>query len=140
MKWIVHNLAFKILSLILSVALWLFVRGELERGLWRRSEERMFPQVPISILSSPEGDLDIVLQPNNAKVVIEGYTGEIENVSEDDIILFVDVGNLFVDLGNLEKSEYELPIQHKIPTGLTLQKIDPPTLMATLKGKTARGD
>ncbi|HIE44263.1 MAG TPA: hypothetical protein EYP78_05665 [Candidatus Omnitrophica bacterium] len=133
MRWLINNWAFKILSLILSLVLWLYVSGELEQGLGRRTEEITFYDIPIGILSWHGEEFKVKIEPDKAKVIIEGDRGKIDGIVKEDIVLFVDLGNL------QEESYYELPIQFKLPQGLSeyinVSKIIPHTVIATIEKK-----
>ncbi len=128
MKWFINNLPFKILSVVMALILWLYVAGELERRLWLGTREVTIANIPIKILGLPEGEFKIEIKPSKANVVLYGYKSNIESVDRENIILFV-------DLGNLKSGTYELHIQNIIPKEFNISKIDPPTAIVTIKGK-----
>jgi YbbR domain-containing protein len=118
-KWLINNLPFKILSLILSMILWLYVAGELERGLWWRDREVTFINIPIKILDSKESEFKVDINPDKANIVLlYSYKSNLESIDREDIILFV-------DLGNLKSGTYELPVQNIPINDFTVKKIDP---------------
>ena len=128
MKRFINNWPFKILSLILSIILWLYVAGELERRLWLGTKEVTLNNIPIKILGLPGEEFKVEVKPNKTDIVLYGYKNIIENIDREDI-------TLFVDLGNFKSGTYELYIRYIIPKEFNISQIDPPTAMVTILEK-----
>ncbi len=82
MKWLINNWPFKILSLILSIILWLYVAGELERRLWLGTKEVTLNNIPIKILGLPEEEFKVEVKPNKANVVLYSYKSNVESINQ----------------------------------------------------------
>jgi YbbR domain-containing protein len=127
MRWLINNLPFKILSLVLSLILWLYVAGELERGLWWKNKKNTLKDVPIRVLVSQGNDFQVEISPEKADVVLSGYKN-LENLDRNDIVLYV-------DLGDLQLGSYELPVQSIEPKELTIDRIVPSIVQVNIKEK-----
>jgi len=128
MKRIVNNLPFKIISLILSLILWLYVTGELERGLWWKTKEVTFYEIPIRVMGLPEKEFNVDIKPDKANVVLYSYKRSIENITRDNIILFV-------NLTNLMSATYDMPIENIVPRDFYVSKIEPSKVIVTIQGE-----
>jgi len=128
MKRIVNNLLFKIISLVLSLVLWLYVTGELERGLWWKVKKVTFYEIPIRIMGLPEKGFNIEIKPDKANVVLSSYKRDIESINRDKIILFV-------NLSSLTPATYEVSIENIIPRDFNISKIDPPGVIVTIQSE-----
>jgi len=128
MKRIFNNLPFKILSLVLSLILWLYVTGELERGLWWRVKKVTFHEVPIRVMGLEEKGFDFEIKPEKADVVLSSYRRDVKTITGDDIILFV-------NLTNLVPATYEMPVEKIVPEGFNIDKIDPSKVIVTISDK-----
>lgn len=127
MRWLINNLPFKIFSLILSLILWLYVAGELERGLWWKNRRATLSHIPVKMLVASGYGFTVDISPEAADIVLSGY-GSVGNVESEDIVLYV-------DLGDLQAGTYELYIQSIAPKELNIEKIIPHVVKATVKEK-----
>ncbi len=125
MKRIINNLPFKIISLILSLVLWLYVSGELERGLWWKIKKVTFSEIPIKIMGLPKKEFNVNIKPDKADVVLYSSKRDIESVNRDDIILFV-------NLSSLTPATYELSVKNIIPKDFNISKIEPSVVVVTI--------
>lgn len=128
MKRFINNWPFKILSFVLSIILWLYVAGELERRLWLGTKEATFTNISIKTLGLPEEEFKVEIKPNKANIVLYSYKSNVESINREDIVLFV-------DLSNLKSGTYELYIQNIIPKEFNISKINPPAVIVTILGK-----
>ena len=126
MRWLINNWPFKIFSFILSIILWMYVAGELERGLWWKPREIKFRNIPVKILGAVENEFQVSMVPDKADVSLYNYKGDITGIKQDDI-------TLFVDLGNLKAGSYELYIQSIVPKDFSVNKIEPSVVKVTIK-------
>jgi YbbR domain-containing protein len=128
MKRLLNNWPFKILSLILSLILWLYVTGELERGLWWTNREVAFDDIPIKVMGLPGNEFKVDISPHKANVVLYSYKSNVENINSENV-------TLFVNLSNLKSGIYELYIQNIIPKEFNIGEITPSTVMVTIQEK-----
>ncbi|MDD5455215.1 MAG: hypothetical protein PHW62_06960 [Candidatus Ratteibacteria bacterium] len=130
MKRIANNLHFKIISLVLSLILWLYVTGELERGLLWKTKEVTFDDIPIRVMGLPAKEFNVDIKPDKANVVLYSYKRNAGNINRDDILLFV-------NLDNLLPATYELSIENIIPKDFDINKIEPARIIVTIFDKSA---
>jgi YbbR domain-containing protein len=115
-KWFLNNLGLKILALCLAAMLWLFVNAELtsKYKLVRKSVDH----IKISILRQGQkmviGDYDVSLDPEFIDLMIEGPKDNIEVLTPENIIAFVDITNI------KETGNYFLPVKVILPNYLRL--------------------
>lgn len=126
MKQLINNWPFKMLSVVLSLVLWLYVTGELERGLWWTAKEITFTNVPIKIMSSQKNDFNVEIKPDKAKVVLYSYKSDLSRINPEDI-------TLFVNLNDINSGTYELYIDNIIPEDFNIREIEPSTVMVTIQ-------
>ena len=126
MKQLLNNWPFKILSIVLSLVLWLYVTGELERGLWWTAKEITFTNIPIKIMSLPENDFTVKIKPDKAKVVLYSHKSDLSRIDPEDIILFV-------NLNDINSGTYEVYIQNIIPKDFNIREIEPSSAMVTIQ-------
>jgi YbbR domain-containing protein len=113
------------ISLILALVLWFYVAGELERGLWWKAKKVTFYEVPIRIMSLPDKEFNVNIEPDKANIVLSSYRSDIESITRDNIILFV-------NLTNFTPATYEVQIESIVPRDLTVVKIEPYRVLATI--------
>ncbi len=128
MKRIVNNLPFKIISLILSIVLWLYVAGEFKQGLWWRTKNITFYGIPIRIMGLPEKEFYVDVKPDKASAMLYSYKRDVESINRDNIILFV-------NLSNLVPATYELPIESITPRDFNISKIEPSKVIVAIHDK-----
>jgi hypothetical protein len=121
------------ISLILSLILWLYVTGELERGLWWKTKELTFYEIPIKVMGLPEKEFSLDIKPDKANVVLYSYKRNIENITRDDILLFVDLSNLMPVTYELSPTTYELSVKNMIPKDFNVSKIEPSRVIVTIQ-------
>lgn len=126
MKRIFNNLHFKTLSLALSIILWIYVTAEVERGLWWGIKKVTFREVPVRIMGLKEERFNIEIKPEKVSIVLSGYKGDVENVTRDDIVLFV-------NLTNLAPATYEMEVENIVPQNLNVNKIEPAKVTVTIR-------
>ena len=126
MKRFISNFPFKILALVLALILWLYVTGELEQGLWWQAERVTLTDVPIKILGLSDKEIEVKMEPTKTNVVLYSQTRDIESIDRDDITLFIDVSNL-------DAATYELQIQSMTPKDFNISRIEPPSVIITIR-------
>ncbi|MDP8261199.1 MAG: hypothetical protein P9M01_02505 [Candidatus Kappaea frigidicola] len=115
-KWFLNNLGLKILALCLAAMLWLFVNAELtsKYKLVRKPVDR----IKISILRQGQkiimGDYDVSLDPEFIDLIVEGPKDNIEILTSENIIAFVDITSI------KETGNYLLPVKVILPNYLRL--------------------
>lgn len=125
MRWFFNNLVFKMFAFVMALILWLYVGGELEDGL-RRREEITFSKLPIRILSPSGVKFYVEITPKKADIVLGGYNIKNRGLLREDILLFV-------DLGELPEGVYQLPLQYKIPKEVAVKRIVPSTIRVAIR-------
>lgn len=131
MKRMLNNLPFKVISLVLALVLWLYVTGELERGLWWKTKEVTFYEIPIKVMGLPEKEFSVDIKPDKANVVLYSYKRNVESITRDNIILFV-------NLTNLTSATYEMPIENIVPRDFYASKIEPSKVIVTIRGESMK--
>ena len=115
-KWFLNNLGLKILALCLAAMLWLFVNAELTSKY--KFVRKSVDNIKISILRQGQkmiiSDYDVSLEPEFVKLMVEGPKDNIEVLTSENIIAFVDLTSI------KETGNYFLPVKVILPNSLRL--------------------
>src|SRR5579884_2660591 len=110
--YVLHNFWWKLLSLLLAALTWLTIRTALIREQQLRQTpvtskgfERDFPDVPITVLTTPTNTSHFRLSPATAKVDVSGPAEQLQKLQKQDIHAYIDLS----DVG--DEKELRRPIQ-----------------------------
>lgn len=112
----------KLISLVLAVLIWLTVKSNL--GNTGGEATRRFPSRPILVLTDKAEHVAIVTNPGEASVTVRGPTALLNELSEQDI-------HVYVRLNDPRQVSGELPVHAHVPSGATVFSVIPVT--ATIK-------
>ena len=121
-SFILDHLWLKAISLILAVLIWLTVRADL--GSASAGATRTFSNRPILLLSDKAEHVALVANPAGATVTVRGPAALLNELSEQDI-------HVYVRLHDPRQVGGELPIHAHVPSGAAVILITPDT--ATIK-------
>lgn len=125
----------KLVSLALAVMIWSAVaaRGPADdrngAGLFStviNRESKTLTAVPITVLTAAEDSRGYLVTPAVVNVTISGETDAVRGVLIDEVEAYVNLTDL-VDASGLRKQ-----IRVRIPGGIRLEKMDPPTVEVTI--------
>ena len=121
-SFILDHFWLKAISLILAVLIWLTVRADL--GSASAGATRTFANRPILLLSDKAEHVALVANPAGATVTVRGPAALLNELSEQDI-------HVYVRLHDPRQVGGELPIHAHVPSGAAVILITPDT--ATIK-------
>jgi YbbR domain-containing protein len=110
----------KLFSLVLAVLIWLTVKSDLGIG----ETTRRFPDRPILVLTDKAEHVAVVANPNQASVTIRGPAPLLNELSEQDI-------HVYVRINDPRQVNGVLPVHAHVPSGANVIRIWPET--ATIK-------
>ncbi len=120
-----RDIKYKIISLVLAVIIWLYVRGELGKpGFFyhqvRGQSKRTFENIPIRILEVSSNEMrSVVVKPERITLDVSVPRALINTFQIKDIMVFVKVAGL-------RDGSYETLVQVDVPEGvLVLSEIKP---------------
>ncbi len=121
------NWGLKILSFFIACMIWFYVSGEKGADIAKRREkDGVFRNVVVKVVHPSSFILQTKLNPEHISVKIRGASHIVDKLTSKSILVFVDVGNL-------NKGKYVLPVQIKLPAGVKLIQITPPIIKVVLK-------
>jgi YbbR domain-containing protein len=120
-SFILDHFWLKAISLILAVLIWLTVRADLGST---SADTKSFPNRPILVLTDQAEHVALVANPTKASVTVRGPAALLNEVSEQDI-------HVYVRLHDPRQVGGELPIHAHVPSGAAVILITPGT--ATIK-------
>jgi len=120
-SFILNHFWLKLISLVLATLIWLTVRADLGSP---SADTRSFPNRPILVLTDQAEHVALVANPARATVMVRGPAALLNEVSEQDI-------HVYVRLHDPRQVGGELPIHAHVPSGASVILITPGT--ATIK-------
>jgi YbbR domain-containing protein len=124
---ILNHLWLKLFSLVLATLIWFTVQSNV--GLGARDVIRPFSNRPILVLTDTAEHVAVVASPAQANVTVRGPAALMQELSEQDI-------HLYVRLNDRRQMGGELPVYAHVPSGASIVRISPHT--ATIKPADAR--
>jgi len=112
----------KLISLVLATLIWLTVRANL--GNPSGEATRPFPNRPILVLTDTAEHVAVVANPTTASVTVRGPAALIQELSEQDI-------HVYVRINDRRQVSGELPVHAHVPSGASVVLVTPAT--ATIK-------
>jgi len=122
-----RNWGFKILSFFIACMIWFYISGEKGADIAKRREkDRVLRNVVVKIVHPFSFILQAELNPKHVGIRMRGPSHIVDKLTSKSILVFVDVSAL-------NKGEYVLPVQIKLPTDVRLIQITPLTVKVLLK-------
>ena len=122
-----QNWGLKILSFFIACMTWFYVSGEKGADIARRREkDRVIRNVVVKVVHPSSFVLRSELDPKHISVKIKGASHIVDKLTHKSIIVFVDVTDL-------SKGKYVLPVQIKLPADVKLVQIISSTVKVVLK-------
>ena len=115
---IVEHFWLKLFSLVLASLIWLTVRANL--GSIGDEAKRTFSNRPIMLLTDSGEHVAMVANPNVATVIVRGPALLIEELTDQDI-------HVYVRLHERAQSNGEMPIHAHVPSGAKVALVTPAT-------------
>ena len=112
----------KLISLVLAVLIWLTVKADL--GTSSAETTRPFPNCPVLVLTDHAEHVAVVANPRQASVTVRGPVALLNELSEQDI-------HVYVRINDPRQFNGVLPIHAHVPSGASVVRIMPDT--ATIK-------
>ncbi len=91
--------------------------------------EKEFKDVPVRILKAPAASGVVDLDPDKVSLVLKGSKLYLEKLTSETLLAYV-------DLGDLKKGDYELPLQVVLPENVSLKDKEPIKIKATVRSLT----
>lgn len=88
-------------------------------------DEKEFRDVPVRFLRVPESSGVITIEPERVSFFLKGSKRYLEGLNSGDILAFV-------DLGDMKKGDYDLPLQIVLPENVSLKDKEPIMIKATI--------
>lgn len=127
-RWFLNNPGLKVLSLILALLLWVYVRGEyggagvpFQRGF----VERTFEEVDVKLLSLGAEGISAKLNPSKVSLRLAGPKAHINRLTQSEILAFVEIDKL-------ARGKYEFPLKLILPEDIKLVS-ETPTIGVIIK-------
>ena len=108
-KWVVRNLRYKILAVLLAIVLWFYAANE--RGLMR---ERVFDNVPIAVHGLSEG-LVLAGELPQAQITLRG---SVEGLNVNEL-------TAYLDLSGISVGQATVPVMVNVPSGISFVGVKP---------------
>lgn len=112
----------KLISFVLAVLIWLTVKSDL--GTSSAETIRPFPNCPVLVLTDNAEHVAVVANPGRASVTVRGPAALLNELSEQDI-------HVYVRLNDSRQVNGVLPVHAHVPSGASVVRITPET--ATIK-------
>ena len=115
-----RELKYKIISIVLAIIVWFYVRGEVGYGHFfyhavKGRQIKVFEDIPITIMQHSSKEMRSVrVVPDKVQVEITGNRKQLEALSPKDIVLYTRVGG-FVD------GTYQMIVYDQLPHGFKLK-------------------
>jgi len=116
---LLHNFAWKLVSLVLAVLVWFTLQSGVQRQL-RPSDLRTFSRLEITVMTTAGDERSFRVEPSTVAVTVNGDTGSMRNLRASDVQVFVNLTEI-LDAKVLRKK-----IQVYVPPGINVVEIDPP--------------
>jgi hypothetical protein len=121
-----HDFWLKLFSFALAVLLWLVVNFAIQKKVSPptplnliRAEQRIFPRLPVVIMSSAEDVRSFKIDPKEVDVTVQGDPGILNTVIPKDI-------HALVDLTGIEAAhDLRARIEVSTPAGITYVRVQP---------------
>ncbi len=91
--------------------------------------EKEFKDVPVRILKAPAASGVVDLDPDKVSLVLKGSKRYLEKLTSETLLAYV-------DLGDLKKGDFELPLQVVLPENVSLKDKEPIKIKATVRSLT----
>lgn len=91
--------------------------------------EKEFKDVPVRILSAPAASGVVDLDPDKVSFILKGSKLYLEKLTSETLLVYV-------DLGNLKKGDYELPLQFVLPENVSLKDKEPIKIKVAIRSLT----
>ena len=91
--------------------------------------EKEFTDVPVRILRGPAASGVVDVSPDKVSFVLKGSKIYLEKMTLETLLAYV-------DLGNLKKGDYELPLQVVLPENVTLKDKEPVKIKVAIRSLT----
>ena len=122
-----RNWGFKILSFFIACMIWFYISGEEGADIAKRREkDRVLRNVVVKVVHPFSFILQAELNPEHVSVQIRGSSHIVDKLTSKNILVFVDVSVLGM-------GKYVLPVQIKLPAGISLIQVIPSTVKVLLK-------
>ena len=115
---ILNHFWLKLVSLVLATLIWLTVRANL--GNASGEITRPFPNRPILVLTDTAEHAAVVASPSTASVTVRGPAALMQELSEQDI-------HLYVRLNDRRQMSGEFPVHAHVPSGARVILVTPAT-------------
>lgn len=123
LKFLTHNLGWKLLSVGLAALIWMSADYAMRRppdtGALTAAARRTFPALPITILTTANDPRHYVVEPAEVRATFRGPPALIDRLRPSDISVFVNLTGIR-DAKELRKS-----IEVLAPPGVTLVSLTP---------------
>ena len=116
---LLHNFAWKLVSLVLAVLVWFTLQSGVQRQL-RPSDLRTFSRLEITVMTTAGDERSFRVEPSTVAVTVNGDTCSMRNLRASDVQVFVNLTEI-LDAKVLRKK-----IQVYVPPGINVVEIDPP--------------
>jgi len=116
---LLHNFAWKLVSLVLAVLVWFTLQSGVQRQL-RPSDLRTFSRLEITVMTTAGDERSFRVEPSTVAVTVNGDTGSMRNLRASDVQVFVNLTEILDDKVLRKK------IQVYVPPGINVVEIDPP--------------
>jgi YbbR domain-containing protein len=131
--YILHNFWWKLLSLLLAALMWLTIETAFQKDKFLgetpvvTSSRRVFPSVPVTLLTSPSNTNDYTVDPLTVTVELSGAADQLSKVTERQLHVFVDLS----DAG--DERRFRRYIMTQAPGNLKVER--PNQIMAMVERK-----
>jgi YbbR domain-containing protein len=117
---ILNHFWLKLISLVLAILIWLTVKSDLGSG----EATRTFANRPILLLTDNAEHVAVAANPSQASITVRGPTGLLNELTEQDI-------HVYVRIHDPRQVNGVLPVHAHVPSGAKVILITPDT--ATIK-------
>jgi len=131
-RFFLEDIQTKILALIFALLLWSFIRVQFvdpEVSANSARGERIYTQIPISIMQQPYDKNVYELDPSTATVTLSGNRNVLKNTGNEMVVLYVTVDSEDMEKKMSSQSTNAITIikkiQYNIPSDVTMRAVDP---------------
>jgi hypothetical protein len=114
-----HNLAWKLVSIILAILVWFTLQSGIQRQL-RPTDLRTFSKLEITVMTTAGDERIFRVEPSRVSVSVSGDSTVVRSLRRTDVQVFVNLTE------SVEAKVLRKRIQVYVPPGVNVAEIDPP--------------